>query len=326
MLEVKKNLSIVVSVYNEEQNINPVLTQLIHELQVFQEQTAFEIICVNDGSKDSTLQELQKIQENHEIKIVNFTRNFGHEIAMTAGMDIATGDAVLFMDGDGQNPTSVIVEMIQKWLDGFDIVLSKRRNYKETGLKTLLSKAFYKVLNFLSDVKFDAAFPDFRLISRKYIERIKQIDETERMFRGILNWIGLTNHAIVEFDVPNRLHGASNYNIVKYLNLGINGILQFSIKPLRIFTIFAIFSCIVSVCYAGYVFVDHMIYDRPQTGFATIVILMISLFSVQMLITSLIGEYIGRIHIEVKKRPLYFADIITKGEELHQKRKEVHSK
>ncbi len=312
MFEIKKSLSIVVSVYNEEQNINPVLTQLIHEIQVFQEQISFEIICVNDGSKDNSLRELQKFQEVFPIKIVNFTRNFGHEIAMTAGMDCATGDAVLFMDGDGQNPPSVILEMIAKWLEGFDIVLSKRRNYKETGLKAFLSKAFYKVLNFLSDVKFDASFPDFRLISRKYVERIKQIDETERMFRGILNWIGLTNHAIIEFDVPNRLHGVSNYNILKYLNLGINGILQFSIKPLRIFTIFAIFSCVVSVIYAGYVFIDHMLYDRPQTGFATIVILMISLFSVQMLIVSLIGEYVGRIHIEVKKRPLYFADVISK--------------
>ena len=312
MLEVKKSLSIVVSVYNEEENINPVLTQLIHEIQVFQEQIAFEIICVNDGSKDSSLNELQKLQEVYPIKIVNFTRNFGHEIAMTAGMDFATGDAVLFMDGDGQNPPSVILEMITKWLEGFDIVLSKRRSYKETGLKAFLSKAFYKVLNFLSDVKFDSSFPDFRLISRKYVERIKKIDETERMFRGILNWIGLTNHAIVEFDVPDRLHGVSNYNLLKYLNLGINGILQFSIKPLRIFTIFAIISCIISIIYAGYVLVDHLLYDRPQTGFATVVILMISLFSVQMLITSLIGEYVGRIHIEVKKRPLYFADIISK--------------
>lgn len=312
MLEVKKSLSIVVSVYNEQENINPVLTQLIHEIQVFKEQIAFEIICVNDGSEDNSLNELQQFQAIYPIKIVNFTRNFGHEIAMTAGMDFATGDAVLFMDGDGQNPPSVILEMITKWLEGFDIVLSKRRNYKETGLKAFLSKAFYKVLNFLSDVKFDSSFPDFRLISRKYVERIKKIDETERMFRGILNWIGLTNHAIVEFDVPDRLHGVSNYNLLKYLNLGINGILQFSIKPLRIFTIFAIFSCVISIIYAGYVLVDHLLYDRPQTGFATVVILMISLFSVQMLITSLIGEYVGRIHIEVKKRPLYFADIISK--------------
>ena len=312
MCEVKKSLSIVVSIYNEEENINPVLMQLIHEIQVFKERITFEIICVNDGSKDNSLRELQKFQEIYPIKIVNFTRNFGHEIAMTAGIDFAAGDAVLFMDGDGQNPPSVILEMIAKWLEGFDIVLSKRRNYKETGFKAFLSKTFYKVLNFISDVKFDSSFPDFRLISRKYVERIKKIDETERMFRGILNWIGLTNHAIIEFDVPDRLHGVSNYNLLKYLNLGINGILQFSIKPLRIFTIFAIFSCIISVIYAGYVLVDHMLYDRPQTGFATIVILIISLFSVQMLITSLIGEYVGRIHIEVKKRPLYFADLIEK--------------
>ncbi len=313
MSEVK-NLSIVISVYNEEKNINPVLNELFSAIEIFKSRVFFEIICVNDGSNDNSFLELQKMQEIFPIKIVNFTRNFGHEIAMTAGMDHANGDAVLFMDGDGQNPSTVVVDMIEKWISGFDIVLSQRKAYEQTGLKTLLSKAFYRVLNFLSDVKFDASFPDFRLISRKYVERIKKLDETERMFRGILNWVGLTNYTIIEFDVPKRLNGTSNYSMLKYLNLGINGILQFSIKPLRIFTIFAILACIVSVFYAGYVFYDHIFNDRPQSGFATIVILIISLFSVQTLIIALIGEYVGRIHIEVKKRPLYFSDLIEQND------------
>jgi dolichol-phosphate mannosyltransferase len=303
-----KTLSIIISIYNEEGNIKPVLNELFHEITKINN-INFEIICVNDGSKDSSLKVLNEIQTTHPIKIINFTRNFGHEIAMTAGMNYAKGDAVLFMDGDGQNPTSTVVKMIHKWLEGFDIVLSKRTEYKQSAIKTLLSKTFYKILNFLSDIKFDSSYPDFRLISRKYIERIKKINETERMFRGILNWIGITNHTIIEFTVPPRISGKSNYNMLKYLNLGINGILQFSIKPLRIFTIFAIICCILSIFYAGYIFFDHIIYHRPQSGFATIVLLMISFFSIQTLIISLIGEYVGRIHIEVKKRPLYFADI-----------------
>jgi glycosyltransferase involved in cell wall biosynthesis len=308
-----KKLSIVVSIYNEEENIAILYDDLYKKLNSIKDQINHELIFVNDGSKDKSLKALQNLQKrNDKIKIINFTRNFGHETAMTAGMECSNGDAVLFMDGDGQNPPEIAIKMIQKWQEGYDIVLSKRKNYNRGIFKDFLAKIFYKTLNFLSDVKFDPNYPDFRLISRKYIDRIKQIGESERMFRGILNWIGITNYTTLEFDVPERIYGQSKYNIFKYFNLGINGILQFSIKPLRIFTLFAILACAISLSYAFYVFVDHFVNDHPPSGFATIIIIMITLFSIQTLIISLIGEYIGRIHMEVKKRPLYFADIIEK--------------
>ena len=314
MDKITPKLSVVLSVYNEEQNIPLLIPQLVEMLKTLP--INYEIVAVNDGSKDKSLEKLQEAQEKYEnIKIVNFTRNFGHEVAMSAGMDCSNGDSILFMDSDMQNPPSVAKQMIQHWLNGFEIVLSKRKIYKKSIIHSLLTWVFYKIFNFLSEVKFDRAYPDFRLISKKYIDRLKQIQERERMFRSLLTWVGITNHAIVEFDVPNRMHGSSSYNIISYINLGINGILQFSIKPLRIVTLFAIFACVLSVCYAGFVFFDHLFNAHPQSGFATIVILMIVLFSVQMLVVALIGEYVGRIHMEVKKRPLYFADIITKNNE-----------
>ncbi|MEO0348316.1 MAG: glycosyltransferase family 2 protein, partial [Pseudomonadota bacterium] len=254
------------------------------------------------------IKSLQQYDAN--IKIINFTRNFGHETAMTAGIDHAQGDAVLFMDGDGQNPPHIAIEMIKKWLEGYDVILTKRCNYKRGWFSRMFRGSFWWLFNLLSDVKFDAECPDFRLLSRKYVNRIKQIDEGERMFRGLLHWIGIQNYTVIDFEVPKRLSGSSSYNFFRYANLGISGILQFSIKPLRVFTIVTVIACTISIGYAGFVFYDHMVNDRPQSGFATIVIIMILLFSVQTFIIALIGEYVGRIHMEVKKRPLYFADVI----------------
>lgn len=314
MDKITKKLSVVLSVYNEEKNISVLIPKLISILETLPIQ--YEIIAVNDGSNDDSLQMLKTEQKScPHLQIVNFTRNFGHEVAMSAGMDHATGEAVLFMDSDMQNPPSVAKQMIEKWLEGYEIVLSKRKEYNRGALHSFLTWIFYKVFNFLSDVKFDKSYPDFRLVSRKYVNRLKQITERERMFRCILTWVGITEHAIVEFDTPNRLYGKSSYNIFSYLNLGVNGILQFSIKPLRIITVGAILCCVMSIFYAIYVFFDHIIRDQPQNGFATIIIFMIVLFSVQTFVMALIGEYVGRIHMEVKKRPLYFADVIKSKDE-----------
>lgn len=315
-MDKMKIISIVISIYNEEKSIKMLYEELVCKWNKFQGMVDYEMIFVNDGSVDSSLVEIKQLQSvNNKVKIINFTRNFGHETAMTAGMEHAKGDAVLFMDGDGQNPPHIAIQMIDKFLEGHDIVLTKRMEYKQGIVRNILSKIFYRVLNFLSDVKFDSNYPDFRLISRKYVERIKNIDESERMFRGILNWIGVTNHAVIDFKVPQRINGDSTYNLLRYFNLGVSGILQFSIKPIRIATIFAVCACVLSGAYALYVLVDHIMNGRPSNGFATMIIVIISLFSIQTLIITLIGEYVGRIHMEVKKRPLYFADFITKENE-----------
>ena len=305
-----KLISIVVSAYNEEDNIDLLYLELSKVLQTID--INCEIIFVNDGSKDLSLMKMMRLVELDErVKIVNFSKNFGHEIAMTAGMDYASGDAIIFMDADLQHPVALVKTMIEKWLSGNDIVLTKRaNNCDDSWFKKLISKIYYKFLNIFSEVEIAGGFPDFRLINKKYIDRIKQIGERDRLFRGILNWIGITNYCIIEFVAPKRLYGTSKYNFFKYADLGISAILQFSIKPLRVITLFGLFSSVASILYATYVALDHIIFNRPETGFSTIIILMIILFTIQVVIIGVIGEYVGRIHLEIKKRPLYFADFI----------------
>ncbi len=310
-VKAKKLISLVISAYNEEENIEPLYLELLKVLQKIN--VDYEVVFVNDGSKDYSLMKMIGLSElDQNIKIVNFSRNFGHEIAMTAGMDAAKGDAIIFMDSDLQHPPELIKTMVDIWLSGIDVVITKRvNNEDDSWLKKQISKVYYKILNLFSEVEIAGGYPDFRLIDRKYIERIKQIGERDRLFRGILNWVGIKNYETIDFVAPKRIHGDSKYNFLKYANLGINAILQFSIKPLRIITLSGFCASIVSVLYAIYVVFDHIVFKRPETGFSTIITLMVILFSIQITIIGVIGEYVGRIHLEIKKRPLYFADIIT---------------
>ena len=312
-IKSKKLISLVISAYNEEDNIEPLYLELLKVLQKIN--VNYEIIFVNDGSKDHSLAKMIGMSEIDEnIRIINFSRNFGHEIAMTAGMDYAHGDALIFMDSDLQHPPELIKAMIDKWIGGVDVVITKRTNNEdESWLKKQISKVYYKCLNFLSEVEIAGGYPDFRLIDRKYIDRIKKIGERDRLFRGILHWVGIKNYETIEFVAPKRIHGDSKYSFLKYANLGISAILQFSIKPLRVITIFGFCASVTSILYAFYIVFDHIIFRRPETGFSTIITLMVILFSIQTTIIGVIGEYVGRIHLEIKKRPLYFADIIESG-------------
>lgn len=309
-IKSKKLVSLIISVYNEEENIDLLYLELKNVLKDID--INYEIIFVNDGSKDLSLMKMMKLVElNKNIKIVNFSRNFGHEIAMTAGMDYAQGDALIFMDSDLQHPVYIVKEMIDKWLAGCEIILTRRIDNEDDSLFTkIIRKLYYKCLNFLSEIEISGGFPDFRLIDKKYIERIKQISERDRLFRGILNWIGITNYQIIDFKAPKRLYGTSKYNFLKNANLGISAILQFSTKPLRVITLFGLCASAISILYTIYIVLDHLILQRPENGFSTTVALMVILFSVQITIIGVIGEYVGRIHLEIKKRPLYFADFI----------------
>lgn len=314
-----KIISLIISVYNEEENIDLLYSELLKTLA--QIEVKYEIIFVNDGSKDASLMKILNLVENDKnVKLVNFSRNFGHEIAMTAGMDYAIGDALIFMDSDLQHPPQMIKTMIEKWRKGYDVILTKRsKNLDDAFIKKLASKCYYKILNFISEVEVAENFPDFRLIDRKYINRIKQIPERDRLFRGILSWIGITNYCTLEFEAPKRIHGTSKYNLLKYADLGISAVLQFSVRPLRIITLSGFMASIISILYAIYIVIDHIMLNKPNTGFSTIVVLMIILFSVQITVIGLIGEYVGRIHLESKRRPLYFADFIT-----HDDRKKLN--
>ena len=306
-----KLISIVISVYNEEKNLLELHTQLKSALKQNSD-VKYELIFVNDGSHDRSKAILLKlVKDNSNIKLVDLTRNFGHEIAMTAGMDHASGDAVIFMDADFQHPPNLIPKMIKKWQQGNDVVLTKIIDNEDKGIiKRKITSLFYKTLNILSEVKIPADTPDFRLISKSYITVLKNMREDKRVFRGMLFWLGISNYALLSFKAPKRMHGKSHYNFFKSFSLAIDAIIQFSIKPLRLSIILSVICCLLSATFGVWTIYEYFVYQKPANGYTTIVSLITFLFSLQFFIIGVIGEYIGRIHIESKNRPLYFAKLI----------------
>lgn len=309
----KRSVSIVISAFNEEGNIAKLYEQITtHMAEVVLD--SYEIIWVNDGSVDGTLDKCKSLVDyDKQCKIVNLNRNRGHEIAMTAGMDHATGDAVIFMDADLQHPPEYLPQLVKLWQEGRDIVLTRRvNNEDESFISRIMGLLYYYILNFLSDVYIPKQSPDFRLIDRKYITILKQMGENDRLFRGLLNWIGVANFAVVDFIAPKRFSGKTKYNFRKSLRLALDGILQFSTRPLRIATYVGIFAILFVAIIAAFTLWEYFVKGVPQNGYTTTIITIIFVSSVQLIFLGIIGEYIGRIHLEVKKRPLYFAEFISK--------------
>jgi glycosyltransferase involved in cell wall biosynthesis len=300
-----KRISIVVSAYNEADNIPELIDEIWQNVpQAFH----YELIVVNDGSTDETEKTVRQFcKKDSRIKLLNFTRNYGHEIAMTAGMDLAAGDAVIFMDADLQHPPSLLPVLIQKWEAGSRIVLSKRTgNAEKTFFYKLLSALYYRVLNYLSEFNMHSNTPDFRLVDRHYIEILKSFRESSRLFRGLLYLIDAQDDtSTVEFVAPKRHSGNTKYNFPKLADLAIDSILAFSIKPLRIALLFSITLFVLSVLFGLYFFIDWFINGNDAPGFMTLLLTILILGSSILFVLSVIGEYIGRIHLESKNRPLY---------------------
>ena len=309
-----KTVSIVISAYNEDGNIAALYQALSKELEKVKN-ICFEILFVDDGSKDKTFSEVSKLQkQDSRVKIVQLKRNFGHEIAMTAGMDYAKGDAVIFMDADLQHPPLYIPQMVQYWLDGSEIVLTKRvDNVATSRFYKLCAKSFYWLLNLLSDTKIPESMPDFRLIDRKYVNFLKGFNEQDRLFRGLLSWIMPNDKVkVIDFKAPNRFSGKTKYNFIKSMQLAINSITQFSVRPLHLATYLGLAGAGCSLALGFYVIIERFIRHNPTPGYATIVAAVGFIGAVQLITLGIIGEYIGKIHLEVKKRPLYLADFIEK--------------
>ena len=226
------------------------------------------------------------------------------------------------MDADLQHPPVYIPQMVELWQQGKEIVLTKRLDNKDTSeLYKLCAKTFYWLLNKLSDTKIMESAPDFRLLDRKYVDFLKGFNEQDRLFRGLLSWIlPQENVAYIDFVAPQRFSGESKYNFAKSLRLAINSILQFSVMPLRIATYLGLITAFLAVCLGLYVFVEHFFLHNPTPGYATIMVSVMFLGAVQLICLGIIGEYIGKIHIEVKKRPLYMADYVAaKGKKRDKK-------
>ncbi|MBO4294743.1 MAG: glycosyltransferase family 2 protein [Alphaproteobacteria bacterium] len=317
-----KTVSIVISAYNEEGNIQKLYQELQKNLESIHK-VNFEILFVNDGSKDKTQSEIEKlIKKDERVKMVNLKRNFGHEIAMTAGMDYAKGDAVIFMDADLQHPPVYIADMVKYWLDGYEIVLTKRiDNVATSKFYKFCAKMFYFILNTLSETKIGESMPDFRLIDRKYVDFLKGFNEQDRLFRGLLSWIMPNDKVkIIDFVAPERFSGTTKYNFIKSLKLAVDSITQFSVRPLHLATYFGFIGAAFSILLGLWVIFEHFIEHNPTPGYATIVCVIGFVGAVQLITLGIIGEYIGKIHIEVKKRPLYLADLVE------QKKRVKHDK
>ena len=314
MKKNEKLLSIVVSAFNEEGNIDALYAELMKVVPHLAVGDV-ELIFVNDGSTDATEDKIRALQERDcRVKLLNFQRNFGHEIAMTAGMDKAKGDACVFMDADLQHPPVYIKEMVDKWNAGAEIVLTRRLNNAATSRSyKIMSSLFYKILNVLSDTKIPEKTPDFRLLDKKYTDFLKNFSEGDRLFRGLLNYIMPREGVeIIEFDAPERFSGETKYSFKKSMALALTTILQFSVKPLRFSIYLGLAAAFFALILGAYFFIEHFFLHNPTPGFATLMTTIVFIGAVQLIVLGIIGEYIGKIHLEVKKRPLYIGDYIQK--------------
>ena len=311
-------LSVVIPVMNEEDNVKPLYERLKKTLDNIT--LSHEIIFVDDGSSDKTVDEIMTLRSNDEtVKLVSFSRNFGHEMANSAGFRKASGDAVVIIDGDLQDPPELIKDMYDKYKEGYDVVFAKRASRKkESLLKKMTSKAFYRFMRFMSYVELPLDTGDFRLLSRRVVDEINKMDEHNRFFRGITHWVGF-NVTSVEFNRDGRHAGETKYNYFKLFRLAVDAILSFSDKPLKLFSVFGITMSLFSFLFMIYWVVYKVVTDNPIAGWTSTIAIILFFFGVLMLQISVLGEYVARIYEEVRRRPLY---IIQKQEGLDEDKRD----
>ena len=273
------------------------------------ENISFELIFVNDGSKDKTLEILQNLaKEDSRIRVVNFSRNFGHQIAVTAGMDAANGDAVVLIDADLQDPPELINEMINLWINGYDVVYATRtKRLGESFFKLFTAKCFYRVLNFFSDTPIPLDTGDFRLMDKSVVNVLSNMPEHDRFIRGMVSWVGLRQISI-PYLREERHAGKSKYPLKKMLAFAISGILSFSIKPLRLASWLGLGCAFLAFLLCLYTLFLKVFTNQTIEGWTSIVLAILFIGGVQLLCLGILGEYVGRIYSHAKDRPLYIVD------------------
>ena len=305
--------SIVVSVYNEEAVLNLFYKHITEILD--KETDAFEIIFVNDGSQDRSLQILTEIaHSDSRVKVINFSRNFGHEAAMLAGIDYSKGDAVICMDSDLQHPPVLIPEMLAKCKEGYDVINMVRKERKDAGFfKRVTSKLFYKFINMISPVKLVPNASDFFLISRPVADLIKNdYQERTRFLRGLIQIVGF-NNTTMDYVAPERAAGQSHYSLIKLMRLSSSAVASFSKTPLKIGLYLGLTFGFLSALLIIYSIVMWIV-DKPVSGYTTLIIFLSAFAGIQLTVTGLIGYYIGLIFDEIKKRPIFVIQNIISNE------------
>jgi dolichol-phosphate mannosyltransferase len=314
---IRPVLSLVVPLYNEAGNVVPLLERIGSVTQHLQGAYDFEIVLVNDGSTDATLATIRaEMRRRPHMVLVNLSRNFGHQLAATAGLEIARGDAVVLMDGDLQDPPELIDEFVRKWREGYDVVYAVRRSRPgESRFKLLTARAFYRIFKRLTKVAIPLDTGDFRLMSRRVVEALRRSPERHRFLRGMVSWVGF-NQAAVEYDRDARYAGTTKYPFPKMLRFAMDGITSFSDIPLRFASYFGFTVSAVAFIYALIVIGYKLFSLRPPgytPGWASTIVAVLFLGGVQLMSLGILGEYLGRVYDEVKGRPLYLISDIERS-------------
>jgi len=301
----KTLLSVVVPAYNEEEVLPDFHKRISSVLENMS--TEAEIVYVNDGSTDNTLAVMQGLQESDpRVAIVDLSRNFGKEIALTAGLDHASGDAVVVIDADLQHPPELIPELVKHWMEGYDVVYAKRFSRSGEGvIKKATTFVFYRLIQMVSRLKIPQDAGDYRLLSRRALESLKQLREQHRFMKGLFAWIGYPQKSVPYRPDP-RYSGQTKWNYWTLWNFALEGITSFSIAPLKLATYIGLVTAIVAFIYAGVIVYQTLAYGNPVAGYPSLMVIILFLGGVQLITIGIIGEYLGRMFDETKQRPLYF--------------------
>lgn len=302
-----KLVSIVIPAYNEEENLPVTVERIDALLAPLRAQYRFELIFVDDGSRDKTPEILRELHEKHPdwVHFVRFSRNFGHMSALRCGYDHARGDAVICMDADLQHPPAYISVFLEKWAQGYEVVYTTRQDDVQTGwFKRKSSRWFYALMNRFSDVHIEPGAADFRLLDRKVVDLIRISRENDLFIRGFIPWVGFR-----QFNIPyvpdQRFAGQSKYTLRKMMRLAINGITSFSVRPLRIATLLGVFISGMAFLYAIYALYAHFVLQHTVQGWTSVLLSVLIIGGLQLLTLGILGEYLGRLFLQAKGRPPY---------------------
>ena len=316
-MRVDIELSIIVPCYNESEVVENFFSAMVGNNGILNNLGLnCELVFINDGSKDNTLELLKAQKEiysnksNLDIKIVNLSRNFGKEAAMSAGFSVASGEAIVPMDADLQDPPELIAKFVELWRQGYDVVLAKRNDRQEDSFaKRFSSSLFYKLNNKISDVKLPDNVGDFRLFTRKVLNAINSLPENQRFMKGIFAWVGFRS-ITVEYKRPQRIAGSSKFNGWKLWNFALQGITGFGTLPLRIWTYIGFIVSFFAFIYASFLILRTLIMGIDLPGYASLVVIILFLGGLQLMGVGILGEYVGRIYMESKRRPPFIIDEI----------------
>ena len=303
-------LSVIVPCYNESDVIEKTWTRLTTVISENgkKEKCDYELIFIDDGSKDDTLAKVEKMAEqDRHVKYISFSRNFGKEAAMYAGLTYASGDGVVIMDADLQHPPELIPQMIARWQDGYDQVICKRNRKGDKASKAWSARLYYRLVNHLVDVEMEDGVGDFRLLSRKAVDALLSMTEYNRFSKGLFSWIGF-KQTFIHYENQAREGGSSKWSLKRLLQYGIDGIMSFNDKPLRICFWMGGLLFVFGAIYLTVIFIQILLHGVDVPGYFTTIFAILMIGGVQLLSIGVLGEYIGRIYYEVKKRPPFLVD------------------